>query len=145
MSTPPIEERPAEIEYRKKSFLEVWLPIIIGLTILGGLGILSIVLMAGQGTSDGATKWSHISSLYLVSILCLCNLVPLTILGALVYFMRKAPGGVIDLTHKLQDKTEQLSAGARKVSDKVAKPIISASSKAASAGRLFRRGKKPEA
>jgi hypothetical protein len=145
MTSPSPAKRPAEQEYKRRSFLEIWLPMIIGLTILGGLGILAIVLMVIPDTSDGATKWSHLSTLYLVSILCVCNLVPLAILGGMVYLMRKAPSGVINLGNNFQDKANQLSAWSRKLSDKLAKPVISTSSKAASLGSLFRRRKKPGA
>ncbi|HZU86170.1 MAG TPA: hypothetical protein VFF78_01730 [Anaerolineaceae bacterium] len=145
MTIPPPAKRPSEIAYRRKSFREIWLPMIIALSILGGLGILSIVLMAVPETSDSASKWSHLSTLYLVSILCLCNMVPLVILGGMVYLMTKTPGGVINLGNKLQDKAEQMSSGARKISDKLAEPVISAGSKAASVSRFFRRGQKPKA
>lgn len=145
MTTPKNDKRPSEIEYQRRSFREIWLPLILALSILGGLGILAIVLMAVPETSAGASKWSHISVLYLVSILCLCNLIPLAILGGLVYLMRKAPGGVTDLSHSLQDKAESLSQSALNLSNKLAKPVISTSSKAASLNKLFRRGKKPEA
>ena len=102
------------------AFWQVTLPVIASFLVVLGLGIW-LILAGSRGT---VLRLAEISTVFLVIPVLFFSLIPLVILGALVYGVSRLIGGLPNLTGKILSGLETVREWVGKFSDAAVEPII---------------------
>lgn len=102
------------------AFWQVTLPLIAAFLLVLGLGIWLIL----AGSRDTVLRLAEISTVLLVIPVLVFSLIPLVILGGLVYGVSRLIGGLPNLTGKILSGLEAGREWIGKISDTAVEPII---------------------
>jgi sterol desaturase/sphingolipid hydroxylase (fatty acid hydroxylase superfamily) len=122
----PLPKRPRPLpdpKHRKQTFWQIWVPLSLSILVILFLAVLAAV-SAGTSASPTVTKWSYLSTIYLVTPILIGGFVVLAILGAIVYGMAKLLEILPIYTRIVQGFFRKMGGVIRKWSDKTVQPVL---------------------
>lgn len=112
--------------HRKQTFRMITLPFILAL-----VGFIAVCLLAWSATSDKASLWADISSVFLAILMIFGLLLGIVINAALAYVVFYMNGILPPYTRLLQNYSHKARYYTRSYADKLVEPIIKAQSTSA--------------
>ena len=134
--TPPDVTQP-EREHRRQMLLQVWLPLGVALLVTLTLCIL-IVISAGRASPE-LTRWSNMSSIWIIILIAPPALLVLAVLGGLVYLMARLLRIIPPYAHLAQAYVNLFAALVQHWLDRIVEPVLKVQSFFAGVHALRRR------
>ena len=132
--TPPEQKRNSYRAYKRASFWQILLPMMVVLLIFVALSVVT----STQNT-ESLGKWAAISTVWLSLPMIVFLIVNLILLIALIYGMAKLLRITPVYTYKLTGYINLLGEKIASLADKVAEPVIKTKGVSASLRRIFRK------
>ena len=127
MSTPsPLPKRPRPLpdpKHRIQTFWQIWVPLCFSILVILFLAVLAAV-SAGTSASPTMEKWSHLSTIYLVTPILIVGFVILAIVGLVIYGMSRLLEIMPVYTRMAQAFFRQVAALIRAWSDRTVAPVL---------------------
>ncbi len=138
--------RPAdqpERDHRRQAFWQIYLPAFLGAAVFIALCVWAVLYTIGYvpvpGLASQQSAAAGTAVIWIILPTCLGNLIPIAILGGSVYLMSRGIRGLPRQAHRAQDGMWRLSALARRLSDRIASPVMDVASAKAAWDRLWDR------
>ena len=127
MNKPPVVQIPPEVtqpetDHRRQMLWQVWLPL--GISLLVFLILCVLIVISASHASTELTRWSNMSTIWLVLLIAPPALLVLAILGGLVYLMARLLRIIPPYAHLAQAYVSYFSALVRHWLDKVVEPVM---------------------
>jgi len=110
-------------KHRKQTFWQIWVPLCLSILVILFLAVLAAV-SAGTSAGPTVTKWSHLSTIYLVTPILIGGFVILAIAGAFIYGMARLLDILPVYTRRVQGFFRQMVVLIHKWSDKTVQPVL---------------------
>jgi len=123
-----------QAEHHRQVRWQILLPLI-----LGGVIVIVLAVLATMGANPQVAQWGNISAVFLILPLLLVLLVTLVILSLLVYLMARLLKILPSYTRLAQMYIDQFGSVIKRVSDRIASPVITGGSVSAGIGKIFSR------
>jgi hypothetical protein len=110
-------------DHRRQTFWQILFPVILAGVIVIAVTVFMIV-SSSNPSSMLDTRWANISLIWLLIPSIALSLIPLALLGGLVFLMVKALNGLPKLGARAQYYAVSASQITRNISDKISSPVI---------------------
>lgn len=130
------KETPAFRGHRRQTFWQIQFPLILAGLIVIAVTVFLIVITAGHGNTVD-THWADISLIWLILPVLAGSLIPLALLGGLIFLMAKLLGALPKygaLGHYYAIRVTEI---AKLIGDKVTAPVIAVKSRGAAVKSFF--------
>lgn len=113
----PLTER----KHRRQVFWQITLPLLVGALVLIAACVLPVITVIGGGE---VSVWADISLMWLIVIAFIIALIPLALLGGLVFGLTQLIGKLPPVFFRIQGLLRTLNLRVSQLSDRVVNPFI---------------------
>jgi hypothetical protein len=132
-----------ERAHRRQAFWQIYVPAFLGAAAFIALCVWVVLYTIGYvpqtGLADQQSPPAKIAVIWILLPTCFGSLIPIGILGGLVYLSGRGIRGLPKAAHKAQSAAWRMSDMAKSASDKIAQPVISVDSAKAGVDRIWHR------
>jgi hypothetical protein len=118
---PPPRNPVTHENHRRQVFWQVTIPLVLGLLLILGLAVWTVIAVAD---GESVSLWADISLIYLILPTMLMALIPLLLIAALAYGIIWLNNNLPPYARQAQDAFIRVRVSVQKISDQVVKPII---------------------
>jgi len=123
--------------HRKQRASQIILPIVLAAVLF--IGMVVLVNIATFRDNGDVSRWAAVSTIWIVTPVCIAGFVFLVLLGGLVYLMVRLLGVAPIYTGQAQDFVHKLAIRIRRLADVAVKPIFAVNGFGASLKALLGR------
>jgi hypothetical protein len=123
----PLPKRPRPLpdpKHRKQTFWQIWVPLCLSILVVLFLAVLAAISAGSTGAGDIVTKWSHLSTIYIISPAMIAGFILLVVFGGVIYGMARLLDILPVYTRMVQGFFRLLAVKMRIWSDKTAQPVL---------------------
>jgi hypothetical protein len=121
-------------QHKQQVFIQVWLPLLLGVLLALGLGGLAIAGAVIRSTE--VNRWGSISAIFLLIPVLLGDLIVAAIVIASTYGIRKLSEKIPGWLYAVQALFSRIAAAVRNLADRLVTPVIRINSAGAGAKSL---------
>lgn len=138
MNETPTPQRNPEThkKYRRESFWQITFPLLIGVLLILGLAIWSVIAATNGGN---VSQPADTSLIFLICPAMIMSIIPLALVGGLAYGVIMLNKNIPFWGFKAQEAMQRVRDGVKTGTDKMVEPIIKYKSKMASLDALKRK------
>jgi hypothetical protein len=128
---------------RRQAFWQIYLPAFLGAAVFIALCVWAALFTIGYvpvpNLADQQSPAAEVAVIWILLPTCLGSLIPMALLGGMVYLLGHGIRGLPRQAHRAQDAVWRLSAFVQRMADKVAEPVIKVDSAKAGLDSLLDR------
>jgi hypothetical protein len=114
--------------HRRQAIWQIYLPAILGAAVFLALCVGTVIYTMGYVPDatlpDQQSPPAKVAVIWLILPTCFGGLIQMAIVGGLVYALGRGIKGLPPLAQKAQDGLNRFSAGVRRFSDAIARPVV---------------------